>query len=515
MNRNKVLLLLFWLTVLISPFVFGFLSNNKDQVFNGFLLNPIDGNTYLAKMQQGYAGEWFYQLPYTSASNGKVLLFIFYLLLGHAAKLFHLPVLWVFHTARILSSVFMFFVIIKFVKLMPIKLAYLKFFIVFILLFGGGLGWLYLISGDLPVDFWVAEAFPFLSALSNPHFPLSIALILLALIFALTPVKHWWHKASFGLIGFVLANISPFSVVIILIILLSQVIIHREEGAKEEIIDFAIAAAFSLPVVLYQFLSIKNDLLLSGWNAQNITPAPTILNFLFSFSPFLIGLVWMYFLIRIRGPFRLTSLETTLAIWIFSTIILLYLPLNLQRRFMVGFYIPVAALFFLFLNRYFQIDQFTNERIKIRIVLLITLLGLPSSLFVLTGSINAIKTRNENLFLPTYLEKPATWMSNSVEPESVVLSGPHTGLLLPSLAPVKTVYGHPFETVNANQTLLQVTDFWTQEPFETSRDLIKIWEVDYLFYGLEEQTLSNLRILDRFHLVYADEYVKIFKVSDD
>lgn len=89
------------------------------------------------------------------------------------------------------------------------------------------------------------------------------------------------------------------------------------------------------------------------------------------------------------------------------------------------------------------------------------------------------------------------------------------GLLLPSLAPVKTVYGHPFETVNANQTLLQVTDFWTQEPFETSRDLIKIWEVDYLFYGLEEQTLSNLKTLDGFQLVYADEYVKIFKVSDD
>ncbi len=33
--------------------------------FGGFLLNPIDGNTYLAKMYQGWQGSWRFSLPFT------------------------------------------------------------------------------------------------------------------------------------------------------------------------------------------------------------------------------------------------------------------------------------------------------------------------------------------------------------------------------------------------------------------------------------------------------------------
>ena len=43
---------------------------------------------------------------------------------------------------------------------------------------GLGLGWLALPFGGVPSDFWVAEAYPFLSSYANPHFPLSLALLL-------------------------------------------------------------------------------------------------------------------------------------------------------------------------------------------------------------------------------------------------------------------------------------------------------------------------------------------------
>jgi len=45
--------------------------------FAGFLLNPIDGFSYLAKMRQGADGGWLFRLPYASDPGDGVLLFIY------------------------------------------------------------------------------------------------------------------------------------------------------------------------------------------------------------------------------------------------------------------------------------------------------------------------------------------------------------------------------------------------------------------------------------------------------
>ncbi len=510
-----MILFLLWLAILILPFIFGFLSNSEERIFNGFLLNPIDGNSYLAKMQQGFSGEWSFQLPYTAQKNQQAYIFSFYLFLGHLAQLLHISVMFMFHIVRIFAAIFMFFMMKKFVDLLEVSARYGKFFLLAIMLLGGGMGWLYMISGNLPADFWVAEAYPILSAISNPHFSLSIALILSALILSFEDYSRWWHTVAFFLIGFLLAVISPFSVLIVWIILFGQVFIKWKECRKITITNFIMTALGSLPLVLYQFIAVKNDPILNGWNAQNITPAPTLINFLFSFSPFLIGLPILYLMINRKGEIRLTSMEKTLLIWLVSVIILLYLPLNLQRRFLVAFYVPVVSLFFLFLNRYLNIQQDWKEKNKIRINTVITLLAIPSTILILLGALTAISVRNENLFYPAELVAPANWLKNTTMPGTVVLTGPRTGLLLPSLSPIKTVYGHPFETVNANQTLNQLIEFLSNENPENALSQLRIWQVDYIFYGSEERSLSSPLILESFPLVYEDKNVQIFKVSND
>ncbi len=510
-----MILFLLWLAILILPFMFGFLLNSEESIFNGFLLNPIDGNSYLAKMQQGYSGGWSFQLPYTAQKNGQAYLFSFYLLLGHLAQLLHLSVMFMFHIARILSAIFMFFVVKKFVDLLEISGRFGKFFLLAILLLGGGMGWLYMFSGNLPADFWVAEAYPLLSAISNPHFSLSFALILSVLILSFRDDSLWRHKGAFFLIGLLLAVISPFSVVIMLIILFGQVFIKRKDYKKVAIIHLFMAAVGSLPLVLYQFMIVKNDPILNGWNAQNITPAPSVINFLFSFSPFIIGLPILYFLINRKGKVHLTSIEKTLLIWLVSVIILLYLPLNLQRRFLVAYYVPAVSLFFLFLNRYMNLNPDWKEKNKIRIKAAFTFLAVPTTIFILSGAFTAISARNESLFYPEYLAAPANWLKNATTPGTVVLAGPRTGLLLPSLSPIKTVYGHPFETVNATKNLAQLNKFLSNENPDNALSQLKIWQVDYIFYGREERSFSRPLILDSFPVVYEDKNVQIYKVSND
>jgi hypothetical protein len=60
------LLLVLYLLFLTVPFVFAFAVPDTDIVFGGFFAKPIDGNSYLAKMRQGYSGNWLFVLPYTA-----------------------------------------------------------------------------------------------------------------------------------------------------------------------------------------------------------------------------------------------------------------------------------------------------------------------------------------------------------------------------------------------------------------------------------------------------------------
>ncbi len=68
--------------------------------FAGFLLNPVDGFSYLAKMRQGFDGGWSFHLPYASGPSSGAFLFPYYLLLGHIARLLGADLVLVLHAVR-------------------------------------------------------------------------------------------------------------------------------------------------------------------------------------------------------------------------------------------------------------------------------------------------------------------------------------------------------------------------------------------------------------------------------
>ena len=101
-SRRRWLVLAFILLACIGlPYVFAVLVSGKDYVFNGFLLNFGDGNSYLAKMYEGWNGSWRFTLPYTAEPGQGGYIFLFYLFLGHLARWLGLPLLIVYHAARL------------------------------------------------------------------------------------------------------------------------------------------------------------------------------------------------------------------------------------------------------------------------------------------------------------------------------------------------------------------------------------------------------------------------------
>ncbi len=76
--------------------------------FMGILANPQDGATYLAKIGLGSQGEWLFHLTHTPEPHAGAAVFLFYLLLGHFARLIGVSNLLMFHLARVVTTLFMF-----------------------------------------------------------------------------------------------------------------------------------------------------------------------------------------------------------------------------------------------------------------------------------------------------------------------------------------------------------------------------------------------------------------------
>ena len=104
MRKTVIPVTVIFLIGISLPYIVGWLSSNNEVFFTGFIANPLDSFSYLAKMRQGYDGLWLFSLPFSSQTSTPVFLFEYYLFLGHVARWLGLSLIFVFHATRIINS---------------------------------------------------------------------------------------------------------------------------------------------------------------------------------------------------------------------------------------------------------------------------------------------------------------------------------------------------------------------------------------------------------------------------
>ena len=538
-HRAPIIIIIMLLFAVSFPYIFAAHSGGSGQVFGGFLLNPLDGNSYLAKMYEGWRGEWLFSLPYTAERGNGSFLFIYYLALGHAARWFGLPLILTFHLARLLAAALLLLALYRFYQaVLPesrqVKLAFA------LGAMGSGLGWLALPFGAFTPDFWVAEAYPFLSAYANPHFPLSLALIL----WLLTPHREPGQKPGKELIltliaSLLLAVISPFGVVIVVTCLggvlvweilssfsrwLSLDSNMNHEGTKERRItkfylnsfrssSFVLRLPFILlgggPLLLYDLWVSRVDPFLTVWNAQNVTTSPPLWDLIVSLSPALFLTLPAAWTVLKRYP---THGRLLLA-WLALGLVLLYLPFGLQRRFMMGLYIPLAGLAAMGIDRlvHDRAAGAIHRRRYLFVVFLLFMLAVPTNLVVLLAARHGAQTHDPNLYLSSGEEQAFRWIERNTPGEALILASPQTGLFIPAHTGRRVLYGHPFETANAGAEKEFVTNFYLNGDIPDAAREER--GVDYIFYGPREQEINAADFLTGLPAVYDHEGVKIYTFS--
>lgn len=492
------------------PYLVAVKYAGEEFVFGGFLLNPLDGNTYLAKMYQGWRGDTQFTLPFTSEMGRGSYLNLFYLWLGHLARIGGIHLLPTFHFFRLLATLLMLIALYQFIWVFVSDRRTRR--LAFILAtFGSGLGWLFLPFGLLTSDFWVAEGYPFLSAYVNPHFPLSLALLLFLLSIN-RDHSSWGGKFEkiYGrllliLSTILLAIISPFGVVLVVLILATTILWDsyfslaaiKQSPYTYRLVWVLIGGA---PILFYYLWITNTDPLLLIWNSQNQTTTPPLWNLIISFSPVLI-----FAALALRSILNKKFQSVKLLVcWIIIGFIMLYIPMGLQRRFMMGLYVPLVILAALWITE----NLSKRRRYKIWVGVLL-LLVIPTNVVVLLAAWSGIQVNDPAIYHTKGESQAFQWIENNSASHALILASANTGLLIPAYTGRRVIYGHPYETVNAEEKKALVRKFFGGQ--SDLLDLDDFSNVDYIFEGPRERKEGGIPLGLDLQKIYENEGVIIYE----
>jgi hypothetical protein len=436
-------------------------------------------------------------------------------MLGHLSRFVNIPLLITFHMVRLASAIVLLLALVRYLRSI---LSDRKTFLLAVIIstFGSGLGWIAIAFGQVTADFWVAEAYPFLSAYTNPHFPLSLALMLILLTpptmvtgNAVPSVKSWLVLSGWIILAaFTLACLSPFGWVITILVwggiliwdILQQKSIHITPAVLKPIKRLFWIIIGGGWVVVYQYDIIHSDPLLSGWNSQNVTPALPGWDTILSLSPLLLLVPF-----GIRESLKKEKDYRGLLVWLVVGLIALYIPWSLQRRFMVGIYVPVAALAIIGLRK--LAGGSTRFWLYGVVILVLTL---PTNLAILLAARYATQTLDENIYLTRDEVDALDWISQNTPQNAVILAGPETGLYIPSRTGRRVIYGHPFETVDAEAQKQLVEGFFRGIIPLNSKGSFQ--SVDFIYRGPREWKFGDPN-LDTLPVVYQNPGVTIYALK--
>ncbi|MDY6876029.1 MAG: hypothetical protein SWK90_07520 [Chloroflexota bacterium] len=464
MNRREwrwvALVTLALVTASSLPYLVAWIVTPDGAHFTGLIFNPQDGNSYIAKMRQGFAGSWLFHLAFTPERHHGAYIFSFHLLLGHVARWVGLPLIVVYHIARVAGGVVMLLALYGLASRLSDDVGERG--VMFLLAaLGSGLGWLVGVMGVMTSDLWVQEAFPAYALLANAHFPLAIGLMVGMVNNELRMTnggqREWLWGLGMVLSALALGVVQPFGLLPVfggLGVTLAARTVRMRRVPWRAVAWVTGAGVMASPYPLYMQWAMRTDPVLAAWNVQNVTPSPPLWDWALSYGLVLALAMLGAVLVARRG----SGGDWLLLGWAGVTLVGMYLPLPLQRRLSLGLGVPLGLLAGMGWWRVVR----PRVRVRRRGLLqraMVTFCALTPVFLVLMTLLAALA--GEPWFYLSEGEWAALeWLRDEGQPDAVVLCAPQMGLFVPAWAGQPVVYGHPFETVDAEWRKGQVETFW-------------------------------------------------------
>jgi hypothetical protein len=211
----------------------------------------------------------------------------------------------------------------------------------------------------------------------------------------------------------------------------------------------------ALPFGIYYMAVVRDNPAMRIWNEQNVTRSPLPIYYILGFGLLLI--------IALPGLWRgIRHFERDgdrfMLLWFVINVILLYAPTNLQRRFSIGLIIPIVYFMVRSLEDYWfnRIHPPWRDAALVAVYVFIV----PSNILALSIPIYAVVKPADGISTSLLLHaghgEAIQWLAANGDPGDVVLAPPGPSLWIPAYSDLRVVYGHLYETDNADDRLAEV-----------------------------------------------------------
>jgi hypothetical protein len=494
----------------LVPYVIGWSVQTKDAIFGGFIFDLADANSYLAVMRLGMRVEWRFVSLYTPEPQSGVWIHTLYVALGHVVRLTGLPILVVYHGARVACGFLLLLSVYKFVGFFLRRRAQ-RWTAFLLVALSSGVGWFTELvwptapGGISPLDFWFLDAYTFLGILTFPHFALAWAALLGAFWFALSYVEA--PRVGCLLLGaasaFVATAVHPTLVLVLSGVLavygVASWAVERRFPVRWIVSGLPVALGAGAMVV-YLMLAFRADPLLASYG-QGIMQSPPPWYYVVGYG--LLGPLALVGSIDVIG--RRDRRGGFLVVWVAVAFALAYCPLVMQRRLIEGVHIPICTLAAVGLH-----CRVLAAVARSRPVRAVARLGYPrrravwlarsllivmtwfSNLYLVGSTGMAVAAHEPSLFLSASQWAAFDWLRDSLTEDDVVLASYGTGNLIPAWTGHRVFLGHWSESLDWPGREEQVKTFFDADTADAWRvALLRQHTITHVFYGSRERALGS------------------------
>jgi hypothetical protein len=513
--------------VTLVPYLVAGANAPAGKVFNGFFFIADDASTYVAKMRQGADGAWGWRDPYISRPVADpVLLFLFYILWGKLAGLFHLSMFAGYHLARLSGAVALVAAARSLARAClppgrPRRVA------VVLAVGGSGLGWVLRVAAAVSglhslagqqldaLELHLPELSGFYSIMAIPHFSWAAALLAWGLVGLLGIADAETDRATRRPLALATAALLVLTLIhpqmLFVLAPLAGLYLWMARRPARRWILVALPFVACLPLLVYFLRVLSADPVVVAWSSQWRHQAPEPLGLLFALG-LPLGLAVVAVAARGLGP-RLSLM----AAWVALVFVLLYLPnpVNIQRRLIDGIYLPVALLAAAGLEALI-VRRGRRRRGPLRgpgpIAVLAVGISMVMTLLVWTVAMTAALGREPIIFVDRGEVAAIDWLSAHRAPgmPPAVLSHPNTGLFIPERSGYRVYVGHYSETIDY---LVKAHVAFNSFRDGSEVQLMRLANADYLFYGpLEKGAGGPDPAGADLEVIYAHDGVTIYRL---
>ncbi|PJA90813.1 MAG: hypothetical protein CO135_04035 [Candidatus Levybacteria bacterium CG_4_9_14_3_um_filter_35_16] len=518
MRREYIFAILISFAVLLFsnlPIIHFNLFPNDNLVFlNRRLTNSQDVYTYVSFIEQAKQGKILFENLFSSEPQTSSILRPSYLLIGNFAKIFNVSSIFTYNLFRILFSLTFCFILYKFLSRF-FETEKKRLFAFSLILTSAGLGWLSFFFPLNSTDLWVPESITFMSFSEAPHFMLSQTLMLLGFYYFLEfTAKKKLLKLIYSFIFITFLTLEhPFNVIVII----SSVVVYLLWTGYPRIKTLLIGALFSLGLIFQFFFAYLNPTLKNWKEASLASPSPE--QYLMGF-----GLLLIFTIFGIEQAFRNKDNELKILLtWIFFTAILIYAPLNPQRRFLEGVHIPISlvAVFgiitiFSYLRKTLKENAgFILPKIAGFLIIILSL----SSFFSIFRDFQTIAKDNPKdyyYYLNPSEPEAMDLIKKRTNSNDVILSNWFYGNLIPGLTGRKVYVGHKYQTFEFDNKVNKINSFLLEKNDKTALSFLQSNKISYIFLGVNDSMLKYGFKPDKkpyLQKVYAKNGVFVYKVK--